>query len=71
MASSQLQQIAHQPADTASAALQSAPSLSMLLAWLVGLPVQTWLAITSIAFIGLQAAYLIWKWRREARKGRK
>lgn len=24
-----------------------------------------WLVLASIAFVGLQAAYLVWKWRRD------
>lgn len=31
-------------------------------------PIEKWLALTSIIVLLLQAAYGIWKWRREARK---
>lgn len=33
-----------------------------------GLPLSDWLVLASIAFVVLQAAYLIWKWRRDARQ---
>lgn len=28
-----------------------------------------WVAIATLAYIGLQAAFLIWKWRKEAKRG--
>ncbi|GAO73275.1 hypothetical protein [Comamonas sp. E6] len=32
---------------------------------LAGLPLSDWLVLASIAFVALQAAYLVWKWRRD------
>ena len=35
---------------------------------MMGLPLGDWLVLASIAFVVLQAAYLVWKWRRDARR---
>lgn len=32
---------------------------------LAGLPLSDWLVLASIAFVALQAGYLVWKWRRD------
>ena len=29
------------------------------------MPLSDWLVLASIAFVALQAAYLVWKWRRD------
>ncbi len=48
----------------------TAPSAAVLfVTWVLGLSVEKWLALVSMGFIGLQAAYLVWKWAKEARKG--
>lgn len=57
------------PGDIASAAVQTIPSVVVVTKYALGMPIQDWLAVSGIAFILLQAAYLVWKWRREA-KGR-
>jgi hypothetical protein len=35
---------------------------------MAGLPLSDWLVVASIAFVALQAGYLVWKWRRDARR---
>mgnify|MGYP001606207998 FL=1 len=34
------------------------------------LTLNEWVALATFCYILLQSAYLIWKWRREAKKGR-
>jgi hypothetical protein len=63
----QIHDAADQAKAVASAAAQAAPSVSLLWAWVADIPISAWVGLTSIAFIALQAAYLVWKWRRELR----
>lgn len=35
---------------------------------IAGLPLSDWLVVASLAFVVLQAAYLVWKWRRDYRR---
>lgn len=49
-------------------ALNATPSLAAVGATVAGLHVNDWLAICGIVFIVLQAAYLIWRWRRDAKR---
>lgn len=37
-------------------------------AWLNGLPIEKWVGWATLVYIGLQAAYLVWKWYRESQK---
>ncbi len=39
-------------------------------AWLNGMTLEKWVALATLAYIGMQAAYLLWRWIREWRKGR-
>lgn len=51
-------------------AINSTPSVAFI--WctaILSITINQWLAVFSIAYIILQAAYLIWKWVREVRKG--
>ena len=32
---------------------------------IAGLPLSDWLVVASLAFVVLQAAYLVWKWRQD------
>lgn len=60
---------AEQKHDLATAAYQATPGAAAAGgARMVGLPLSDWLVVASIAFVVLQAAYLIWKWRRDARR---
>lgn len=36
---------------------------------ILGLPLSEWAVIATISYIVLQAAYLVWKWRREHKAG--
>lgn len=36
--------------------------------WMHGLTLNDYVLIGTLVYIGLQAAYLIWKWAREARQ---
>lgn len=35
---------------------------------IAGLPLSDWLVVASLAFVVLQAAYLVWKWRQDYRR---
>jgi hypothetical protein len=39
-------------------------------AWLHGLTISDSVAIATLIYIGLQAVYLLWKWRREWKRSR-
>lgn len=47
---------------TAAEGMKLAPVVAVA-AWTTN----DWLIITSIAYVALQAAYLVWKWRKEAK----
>lgn len=38
---------------------------------LLSLPVEKWLGVAGIGFIVLQAAYLLWRWRRDIHRERR
>lgn len=60
---------AEQKHDLASAVYQSTPgAVAAGGARMAGLPLSDWLVVASIAFVLLQAGYLVWKWRRDARR---
>jgi membrane protein implicated in regulation of membrane protease activity len=46
----------------------SAPPLAVVGAQVAGLGINWWVAAATLAYIVLQGAYLIWKWRKEAKK---
>ena len=54
--------------ETSSALVHAIPSASAIGATIFGLSLPDWAAIAGIAFIVLQAVYLVWKWTREAKK---
>lgn len=45
------------------ASLKAAPPITVSL-----LTLNEWVAVATLGYVLLQAAYLIWKWRRESRK---
>lgn len=60
---------AEQRQDIANAAYHATPgaaATSVFKVW--GLPLSEWLVVASLIFMALQAAYLIWKWRRDYRR---
>jgi hypothetical protein len=60
---------ADQRHDASVAALQSAPGVgAAVAAEAVGFASSNWVVISSVGFIIMQAAYLAWKWRRDARR---
>lgn len=57
---------AEQKQDIASAAYHATPGAVTAGGFrLAGLPLSDWLVLASLSFIALQAAYLVWKWRRD------
>ena len=57
---------AEQKQDIAVAAYHSAPgAVAAGGAKVAGVALSDWLILASMAFIALQAAYLVWKWRRD------
>ena len=62
---------AEQKNDIDHAVFQTAPGAAVASGARVGgLPLSDWLVVASIGFIILQAAFLVWKWRRAARRDR-
>ncbi|MDR0215561.1 MAG: hypothetical protein LBJ15_16385 [Comamonas sp.] len=57
---------AEQKQDIAGALYQATPGAVTAGGFrLAGLPLSDWLVLASIAFVALQAGYLVWKWRRD------
>lgn len=53
----------------ASESLKATPPVTIsAVSWMNGLTLNEYVAIGTLIYIGLQAAYLIWRWVREARK---
>jgi hypothetical protein len=44
------------------------PPAAVVAASVSGWGVQEWMYAATIGYIAIQASYLLWKWRREARK---
>lgn len=60
---------AEQRHDIATAGYQALPGVAAAGgARVLGLPLSDWLVLVSMLFVALQAAYLVWKWRRDARR---
>ncbi len=60
---------AEQKHDATVAAYQSAPGIgASAVATVAGFGLSDLLVVASIAFVLMQAAYLTWKWRRDARR---
>lgn len=57
-----------QPKEIAGHLAAAIPSATSLVLWLNDITINHILALASIGFILLQAAYLIWTWIREAQK---
>lgn len=52
----------------ATSAAQASPSLTAIWMWLSGKPIDFWVAASGFVFIWLQVAYMLWRWRRDARR---
>lgn len=58
--------------EIAQESLKSAPPVAVTaVAWMSGLTLNEIVALATLAYIGLQAMYLMWKWWREFKRGRK
>lgn len=60
--------MAVEKAGVAVEAAKSAPPVAVMAAAIAGLTLQEWVFVVTIVYVVLQAGYLAWKWRREARK---
>lgn len=49
---------------------QAVPSIAAIWAYVAGITPERWLTYWGIAFLALQAGYLLWKWRRDVRRER-
>jgi hypothetical protein len=49
--------------DLGVAAIKSAPPVTV-----AAMTLNQWVAVATIAYIALQACYLVWKWRRDSRR---
>lgn len=59
---------AEQKREVVGAALQATPGVAVGGgASVAGLPLSDWLVVASLGFVFLQAAHLVWKWRRDTR----
>jgi len=56
--------------EVATGALKVAPSATLVGAQFFGLGLPDWAAIAGIAFVVLQTAHLLWKWRRDLKAKR-
>lgn len=54
--------------EISAAGLKVAPPAILSAVTASGWGVQEWMYAATLAYVVLQGAYLIWKWRREARK---
>jgi hypothetical protein len=58
--------------EIAQQAVKSAPPVSLTaFAWITSLTLDKWVAMATLAYIGLQAGYLIWKWWQDIKRKRK
>lgn len=49
---------------------EATPAAGALVITMFGLPVDDWLKYLGLVFLVLQMAYLLWRWRRDARQDR-
>jgi hypothetical protein len=53
-------------------AMRSAPPVAVAgSAWLFGLTLNDWVAVATLGYLALQTGYLLFKWYRDFKKGRK
>jgi len=48
--------------------VSSTPAWAAVMTWLFGVTLEKWVAVCGLVFLVLQAAYLVWKWRRDHRR---
>lgn len=51
----------------ASSAAHATPAVTLVGTYFAGLSLPEWAAIAGIAFVGLQAVHLLWRWRSEVK----
>lgn len=52
--------------------MRSAPPVAVAgSAWLFGLTLNDWVAVATLGYLALQTGYLLFKWYRDFKKGRK
>lgn len=54
--------------ETMGNVIQAIPATTLVGAKVFGLSLPDWAALFGIAFVVLQAVYLLWRWRRESKK---
>lgn len=54
--------------DIVSEGLKAAPPVAVTVAWFQGLTLNELVALATLAYIGLQTLYLLWKWYREIKR---
>jgi hypothetical protein len=54
--------------ETMSNIVQAIPATTLVGVQVFGLSLPDWAAIVGIAFVCLQAVYLLWRWHKEAKK---
>ena len=52
-------------AGLASEAVRAAPSMGAIGAWLMGIPVEKWVAVAGLIFISIQTGGYLWRLRRD------
>lgn len=57
------------PQDLQAAAAKASPPVLYMGVRLLGVSLPDWVAIATLVYILLQAAHLIWRWRRAAARG--
>lgn len=58
--------------DIAQEGVKASPAIAVT-GWALmnGMTLEKWLALATLIYIGLQAGYLLWKWYREWKRGRR
>lgn len=49
---------------------KASPALAVSAAGIAGMPLETWVIVLTLVYLGLQIAYLVWKWARDLRRDR-
>lgn len=60
-----------QIAQAVDGSLRAAVPISVSASTFMGLSLESWVYVFTIVYTGLQAVYLVWRWRRETRRDRR
>jgi hypothetical protein len=55
----------HTAGDAVAALGKSSPPVAVTTAMIAGVPLETWVVILTVVYLGVQISYLLWKWARE------